>query len=100
MRLLCVVCTFLLILISNVSAQELTPQARFASILGRLLPNTFARLVALSNRVLPGPTYPLGSEAWPGSESRPRKLPRLVTALGDRAALRNNEVLAGHYNYP
>jgi NAD(P)-dependent dehydrogenase (short-subunit alcohol dehydrogenase family) len=78
----------------------ITPQARFASILGRLLPNTFARLVALSNRVLPGPTYPLGSEAWPGSESRPRKLPRLVTALGDRAALRNNEVLAGHYNYP
>jgi NAD(P)-dependent dehydrogenase (short-subunit alcohol dehydrogenase family) len=57
-------------------------------------PNTFARLVALSNRVLPGRTDSRGSEAWPGRESRPRKLPKLVTVLGDRAALENNERLA------
>jgi len=72
----------------------ITPHARFASILSRLLPNTFARLVALSNRVLPGPTDSLGSEAWPGRESRSRKLPRFITVLGDRAALHNNELPA------
>ncbi len=35
-----------------------------------------------------------GDEAWAGSESRPPQLPRLVTALSDRAAVRNNELLA------
>ena len=71
----------------------ITPQARFASILGRLMPNTFGRLMTVANGVLPRPVGVSGDEAWPGREARPAKLPRLATALGDRAALRNNELL-------
>lgn len=71
----------------------ITPQARFASILGRLMPNTFARVMTAANDVLPRPVGLSGDEAWPGREARPAKLPRLATALGDRAALRNNELL-------
>jgi NAD(P)-dependent dehydrogenase (short-subunit alcohol dehydrogenase family) len=71
----------------------ITSQARFASILGRLMPNTFARVMTAANDVLPRPVGLSGDEAWPGREARPAKLPRLATALGDRAALRNNELL-------
>jgi NAD(P)-dependent dehydrogenase (short-subunit alcohol dehydrogenase family) len=71
----------------------ITPQARFASILGRLMPNTFARVMTVANDVLPRPVGLSGDEAWPGREARPAKLPRLATALGDRAARRNNELL-------
>jgi NAD(P)-dependent dehydrogenase (short-subunit alcohol dehydrogenase family) len=71
----------------------ITPQARFASILGRLMPNTVARVMTVANDVLPSPVGLSGDEAWPGREARPAKLPRLATALGDRAARRNNELL-------
>ena len=71
----------------------ITPQARFAAVMERLMPNTFARAMIVANRVLPGADRVWGNEAWPGRESRPAKLPRLVTMLGDRAARRNNEVL-------
>jgi len=71
----------------------ITPQARFASILGRLMPNTFGRIMTVVNHVLPRAVGASGDEAWPGREARPAKLPRLATALGDRAALRNNELL-------
>ena len=71
----------------------ITPQARIASILGRLMPNTFSRAITLANGVLPRPVGLSGDEAWTGSDARPAKLPRLATALGDRAALRNNELV-------
>jgi short-subunit dehydrogenase len=71
----------------------ITPQARLASIVGRLMPNTFARAMTIANDVLPRPDGLSGDEAWPGREARPARLPRLATALGDRAALRNNELL-------
>ena len=71
----------------------ITPQARLAAILDRLMPNAFARAMDVANRLLPGPERVWGNEPWPGRESRPSKLPRLVTLLGDRAALRNNEMV-------
>jgi NAD(P)-dependent dehydrogenase (short-subunit alcohol dehydrogenase family) len=71
----------------------ITPQARLAAIVDRLMPNTMGRLMTVANRFLPAPAGLRGYESWPGSASRPAKLPRLVTALGDRAALRNNELL-------
>lgn len=71
----------------------ITPQARLAAMLDRLLPNTFGRMMAVANRLLPSPVGTKGNEAWTGGESRPAALPRLVTALGDKAALRNNELL-------
>jgi NAD(P)-dependent dehydrogenase (short-subunit alcohol dehydrogenase family) len=71
----------------------ITPQARLAAILDRLLPNTFGRMMTLAARALPRPAGLSGDEAWPGRDARPAKLPRMVTALGDRAAARNNELL-------
>jgi NAD(P)-dependent dehydrogenase (short-subunit alcohol dehydrogenase family) len=71
----------------------ITRQARFAAILDRLMPNTFGRMMTLAARALPRPAGVSGDEAWPGREARPAALPRVVTALGDRAALRNNELL-------
>ena len=72
----------------------ITPQARLISVLDRLAPNTSARLMAMAASLLPGPAGSSGFEARPGSRSRPSRLPSLLTALGDRAAARNNEVLA------
>lgn len=71
----------------------ITPQARIAAILDRLMPNTFGRAMTLAARVLPEPAGPSGDEAWSGRDARPAALPRLVTVLGDRAARRNNELL-------
>ena len=72
----------------------ITPQARVAALLDRMLPNTMGRLMAVAARMLPGPAGVGGYEAWTGSESRPSAMPRMVTALGDRAAERNNELFA------
>lgn len=71
----------------------ITPQARFAAILDRLMPNTFGRMMNAAVRLLPGPADRSGDEAWTGSEARPAAMPRFVTALADRAAVRNNELL-------
>lgn len=71
----------------------ITPQARLAAIAERLMPSAFARMMVRANRLLPGPDRVSGNEAWPGRESRPANMPRLVTFLGDRAAARNNELL-------
>jgi NAD(P)-dependent dehydrogenase (short-subunit alcohol dehydrogenase family) len=71
----------------------ITPQARFAAVLERLMPNTFGRLMSVANDVLPSPVGVSGDEAWPGREARPGKLPKLAMALGNRAALRNNELV-------
>jgi NAD(P)-dependent dehydrogenase (short-subunit alcohol dehydrogenase family) len=71
----------------------ITPQARVAAILDRMMPHTFARAMMMAARLLPGPTGDAGNEAWAGREARPAALPRLVTFLGDRAAVRNNELL-------
>jgi len=72
----------------------ITPQARIAAMLDRLLPNTMARLMTVAARMLPGPSAASGQEAWTGAQSRSPGLPRVLTALGDRAARRNNELLA------
>jgi hypothetical protein len=50
-------------------------------------------MMMLATRALPGPAGISGNEAWPGREARPARLLRLVTALGDRAARRNNELV-------
>ena len=71
----------------------ITPQARLAAILDRLMPNTFARAMMIANRLLPAAAGVSGNESWTGGESRPETLPRFVTAMGDRAALRNNELM-------
>jgi short-subunit dehydrogenase len=71
----------------------ITPQARLAAVVERLMPNTFARVMMMANRALPGPDRVWGEQSWPGRESRPAGLPRLFTLLSDRAAVRNNELV-------
>ena len=71
----------------------ITPQARLAAILDRLMPNTIGRMMTVASRALPHPAGSSGDESWPGREVRPSKLPRFATVLGDRAARRNNELL-------
>lgn len=76
----------------GVAHLTITPHARAMAILDRLLPNTIASLLATSNRFLPRPVGREGYEARPGRASRPDNMPRWVMALGDRAAIRNNEL--------
>ena len=71
----------------------ITPQARVAAMVERVMPNTFARLMMAANRLLPRPDGVWGDEPWRGREARSVRLPRLLTFLGDRAARRNNEVV-------
>ncbi len=70
----------------------ITPQARLMAMADRLMPNAFARMTAMADRLLPGSEPVWGDESWSGRESRPRRLPRFVTRLADRAALKNNEL--------
>ena len=70
----------------------ITPQARIAAILDRVMPNIFGRIMMLSARLLPLPTGTSGDEAWTGGEAQPGALPRAATVLADRAARHNNEL--------
>jgi NAD(P)-dependent dehydrogenase (short-subunit alcohol dehydrogenase family) len=70
----------------------ITPQARLMAMLDRLMPNTMARVMAASVRALPAPDGREGYDSWPGLVSRPASMPKWLTALGDRAARRNNEL--------
>ena len=70
-----------------------TPQARAIAMLDRVLPNVTASLMATAARLLPGADGRRGYEAWTGLMSRPDELPRWVTALADKAAVRNNELV-------
>jgi len=73
----------------------ITPHARAMAILDRVLPNSTAMLMATAARLLPTPDARRGYEAWTGLMSRPDELPRWVTALADKAAIRNNELVFG-----
>ncbi|HEU4647581.1 MAG TPA: SDR family oxidoreductase [Gemmatimonadales bacterium] len=56
-----------------------------------LFPGVSANLLSLVDRLLPGPDG-IGSAMRRGSESESRWSPSVLTALGDRAAARNNEL--------
>jgi NAD(P)-dependent dehydrogenase (short-subunit alcohol dehydrogenase family) len=71
----------------------ITPQARALAVFDRVFPNISAHLMATAVRFLPGPNGLEGYQARPGLASRPEALPRWVTALADKAAVRNNELV-------
>ncbi|HEX6292158.1 MAG TPA: SDR family oxidoreductase [Herpetosiphonaceae bacterium] len=73
----------------------ITLQARLAVIANHLFPGLVANVMALTNRLLPGPTNAEGDEARTGWESQSALAPSLLTRLSDRATVRNNE-LDGH----
>ena len=69
----------------------ITPQAVVAAIANAVLPSAVARAMMLVNRALPGPGGRSGDVVHKGAESEPAWVPRIVTALTDRAAVGNNE---------
>jgi NAD(P)-dependent dehydrogenase (short-subunit alcohol dehydrogenase family) len=71
----------------------ITPQARLMAMVDRMFPSTSAFLMAAGNQLLPAPSGRDGFEARPGHASRPESLPRWVTTLADKAAVRNNELV-------
>lgn len=73
----------------------LAPQARLLYRLSTLMPETFARLLTLANRIMPGPVGKEGDRTQTGWDSVTALAPSLLTRLADKAAVRNNE-LKGH----
>lgn len=69
----------------------ITPQAVAASFVNAALPSAVARAMMLVSRALPGPGGPSGNAVRKGAESESTWMPRIVTALTDRAAVGNNE---------
>ena len=65
--------------------------AKFAITLNEVLPELFSAVLALTNRVLPGPGG-IGTEKARGYESFSAASPSWLTVLDDYAARRNNEV--------
>jgi NAD(P)-dependent dehydrogenase (short-subunit alcohol dehydrogenase family) len=71
----------------------ITCLAKAAVAMEGLAPGMVARANSVLNRlVLPAPAGLEGNTEQRGHESRPSSLPRVVTALTDRAAVRNNEM--------
>jgi NAD(P)-dependent dehydrogenase (short-subunit alcohol dehydrogenase family) len=72
----------------------LTVQARLVEILNHVAPNLSAKVWETFARMLPEPTGDLGNELHTGFESRSKRSPSWVTQMADKAAERNNELLA------
>jgi short-subunit dehydrogenase len=68
----------------------LTLQANVAARLNALFPSLASDLMGLVNRLLPGPGG-IGTRRALGGASTSALSPSLLTALGDRASVRNNE---------
>lgn len=66
-------------------------QAKFAATASALAPEFTARMLALSDSLLPGPGG-IGIASVPGSASTSPLSPSPITALIDKAAIENNEV--------
>jgi hypothetical protein len=71
----------------------LSPQAKAAALFHGLFPGVTADILAVVNRLLPGPGG-IGTAAARGRESQSALSPSWLTALGDEAAARNNEIAA------
>jgi NAD(P)-dependent dehydrogenase (short-subunit alcohol dehydrogenase family) len=66
--------------------------AKAAIIANALAPAVVAGAMALATRILPGPVGSEGDRRMPGHEARSPWAPSILTTLGDRAAVRNNEL--------
>lgn len=74
----------------------ITPQARLISVANHLFPGLVAGIMALTNRLLPGPTSEQGDEPKTGWESQSAAAPSILTRTTYRAAAENNE-MNGHH---
>lgn len=79
----------------GIPERTLTFQARILQLVEELAPNVTAWVMKTVNRtVLPAPTDLKGEEIKTGFESRSNKLTSKLTQLGEKAAERNNELIA------
>jgi NAD(P)-dependent dehydrogenase (short-subunit alcohol dehydrogenase family) len=71
----------------------LSIQAKLASTFAGIFPGTTTELMSVMNAMLPADDGSgSGTQARKGRESRSDTVPKFLTALGDRAAVENNEV--------
>ena len=73
----------------------ITPAARLGVIARTLAPQTVARLMSLTNRLLPSATGNGGVDSRSGWQSVSRHVPSTLTSLSDRASMLNNELPPG-----
>jgi len=73
-------------------------QAKIAAMVEAIAPEFTAELLSFINRLLPA-AGGIGSARMKGSESQSSFSPSWLTLLGDRAARRNNEVIANGKNH-
>jgi NAD(P)-dependent dehydrogenase (short-subunit alcohol dehydrogenase family) len=69
----------------------ITPQAKLAAALNNVMPGLIANVMAITNRLLPGPTEG-GNERKTGWESQSAAAPSVLTALSDQATVENNQL--------
>ena len=70
----------------------ITLLARLAVLMNTACPATMARVMTMTNRLLPSATDASGNEARSGWQSISRWVPSAVTTLSDRASADNNEL--------
>lgn len=75
----------------------ITPQARLISVANHLFPGLVAGIMALTSRLLPGPTSEQGDEPKTGWESQSAAAPSILTRTTYRAAAENNEMNGHHH---
>lgn len=69
----------------------ITPQARLLAVANVVTPGVFARVSGVINQLLPKPAGPEGDVGEPGREHETAVTRSFLTALGRKAAMRNNE---------
>lgn len=69
----------------------ITLPARIAVALNHLSPQATARMMAMANKLLPGPAGSEGDAPRSGRDSQSKWAPSPMTTLSDRAAVANNE---------
>lgn len=70
----------------------LSIQAKLAATFAGLFPGTTAEMLSWVNAMLPGEEGVAGTRVYKGRESQSEWAPSALTAMGDRAAVENNEV--------
>jgi short-subunit dehydrogenase len=72
--------------------------AKLAATLNGLFPNTISDVLSFVNRMLPAPGG-IGRQSARGSESESFLSPSMLTTLGDKAAVQNNEFAVSQRRY-
>jgi NAD(P)-dependent dehydrogenase (short-subunit alcohol dehydrogenase family) len=74
------------------AALTITVPARLGVLMNAAFPQTMARVMALTNRLLPSASTEGGVEQRSGWQSSSRLVPSAITTLADRASTENNEL--------